>query len=468
MGCHSPNHRKEEKINEIISSYCEEKELVDHPQSLNKDDFKKIVQQMEGSVCKIKCINGSTGTGFFCKIPFPNDSCLLPVLITNYHVLEEKDITIGKTINISLDNDKYKYEIKKDDIGFTYSDSKYDVTILEIKNVDKLENVSFLKIEDNILNSTEYKEFNNTSIYLLHYPHGIKIECSVGVLKRIDEEYDMKHLCKTQTGSSGSPILSLSTYKVIGIHKGGAKTNRNYNRGTVIKGPIENFYQKIQSLNQEKKIIKEEITQNNAFNSSLMNIIYNQVKYSVCKIYLDNRKGCGFFCKIPIYKEKSLLPVLITNNHILDEKNIMPGKVINYSFYYNNNIKRSLKIDNSRKTITDKHLDFTAIEIKSTDEFDFNSFLEIDDIDDTIYSKSSIELYILYYDRTFSIGRLINVNKDIIIFNISTNTGSSGCPILNSSNNKLLGISQGSNGKGAQCIGTYIEYIIEIINKYHF
>ena len=46
------------------SSYIKEKELNEHPKSLDKDDFKKILQQMEESVCKIKCINGSFGTGF--------------------------------------------------------------------------------------------------------------------------------------------------------------------------------------------------------------------------------------------------------------------------------------------------------------------------------------------------------------------------------------------------------------------
>jgi len=43
---------------------------------------------------------------------------------------------------------------------------------------------------------------------------------------------------------------------------------------------------------------------------------------NVCKIYMNNGiKGTGFFCKIP-YKGSydSSLSVLITNNHIIDEK----------------------------------------------------------------------------------------------------------------------------------------------------
>jgi len=41
-------------------------------------------------------------TGFLCKISFPDSKKLLPVLITNNHVLEEKHILINKEIKFSL------------------------------------------------------------------------------------------------------------------------------------------------------------------------------------------------------------------------------------------------------------------------------------------------------------------------------------------------------------------------------
>ena len=43
-----------------------------------------------------------TGTGFLCKIPFPNQFKLLPVLITNNHILNIDDIKNNKIINISF------------------------------------------------------------------------------------------------------------------------------------------------------------------------------------------------------------------------------------------------------------------------------------------------------------------------------------------------------------------------------
>ena len=41
--------------------------------------------------------DGSKGTGFFCKIPFPNNNHLLPVLITNNHVMNELYLNFAKS-----------------------------------------------------------------------------------------------------------------------------------------------------------------------------------------------------------------------------------------------------------------------------------------------------------------------------------------------------------------------------------
>ena len=51
-----------------------------------------ILFQMKNCICKIYKEDGTKGTGFFCNIPFPNEFNLLPVLVTNNHILEEKDI----------------------------------------------------------------------------------------------------------------------------------------------------------------------------------------------------------------------------------------------------------------------------------------------------------------------------------------------------------------------------------------
>ena len=62
--------------------------LTGYPNIISYESSKRIIKQMEKNICKIK-IGNEQGTGFFCKIPFPNKDNMLPVLITNNHVINE-------------------------------------------------------------------------------------------------------------------------------------------------------------------------------------------------------------------------------------------------------------------------------------------------------------------------------------------------------------------------------------------
>ena len=77
------------------------------------------------------------------------------------------------------------------------------------------------------------------TIYDIHYPKGGKLSVSYGTLKDITD-YEIRHYCNTDNGSSGSPIITLSGNKVIGIHKGG-HPRLNMNVGTFLKYPILEF-----------------------------------------------------------------------------------------------------------------------------------------------------------------------------------------------------------------------------------
>ena len=45
------------------------------------------------------------GTGFFCKIPFPNKENMIPVLMTNNHVIND-DILNQENFKLKLDIEK--------------------------------------------------------------------------------------------------------------------------------------------------------------------------------------------------------------------------------------------------------------------------------------------------------------------------------------------------------------------------
>ena len=73
-----------------------------------------------------------------------------------------------------------------------------------------------------------------------------------GTILVIEENnYTIQHKCNTKTGSSGCPIINLSNFKVIGIHKGTRKLSK-CNFGTLLREPL-NLFKKI--LQFQKKMI---------------------------------------------------------------------------------------------------------------------------------------------------------------------------------------------------------------------
>ena len=115
-----------------------------------------ILDQMKNCVCKIH-MKGKIGTGFFIQIPY-NDK-LLNLLITNYHILNSKDIMTDNIINISLNNEEIFKKMQIDSKRKKYISKKLDVTIIEIKAEDNINN--FLFLDENIMNN----DINDYNIY---------------------------------------------------------------------------------------------------------------------------------------------------------------------------------------------------------------------------------------------------------------------------------------------------------------
>ena len=207
----------------------------------------KVLFQMRNCICKIYKNNDNekSGTGFFCKIPFGPK--IINVLITNNHIINEEDIKNDKIIKISLGDKQECKNIKLDSDRTIFTDKNLDITFIEINPEDKIEN--FLEIDDNINeNSNNLNDlYKDKFIYLLHYRQNENIVVSYGSTYNLMGN-NIYHYIQTDSGSSGSPILSLSNHKVIGIHKG--NSFRPFNLATFIKYPILKFYQKEDELNE--------------------------------------------------------------------------------------------------------------------------------------------------------------------------------------------------------------------------
>ena len=244
-------------------SYIKENYLKNRPKSLSLEQNEYINKQMKYSVCKIECDNKKNGTGFICYIPFPDKLNLLPVLITNNHILEYSELVPGKFIKISFNDNKnvYKIDMSKNRKFYTEK-GKIDTTIIEIKKSDGLNYKHFLEIDEDIFEENINEKLKEKTIYFLHYPFGNNVNYSLGTIKNIlNDGLNIEHLCYSDKGSPGGPLLRLFNFKVFGIHKGGKVTD-DYNLGTLLKIPIQNFYQEYTL----KNVKKDDISMQNTLN----------------------------------------------------------------------------------------------------------------------------------------------------------------------------------------------------------
>ena len=205
-------------------------------------------------------------------------------------------------------------------------------------------------------------------------------------------------------------------------------------------------------------------------------IITEQSKYSICQIEKNGGKGTGVLCKIPFPDSLNLLTVIITCNHVLNEKDIKQENRIKLLFN-NGEITKYLPLDNDRKIYTNdsKNVDLTIIEIKKDDGFNTNVFLDVDNFlykgDDlnAIYKKLK-NIYLIHYpqgpDYKISFGAIKSISVDnygIEHFS-DTDNGSSGCPIINISNCRIIGIHKGSHKKYDYKLGTALKEPIKEFN----
>ena len=224
-----------------MESIIEEKRINNCPLAVSNEETKKILEQMENCICKIY-FKGENGTGFFLKIYFPSLRKYLKFLITDKHVfdLTKKD---NKKITLEINNGSVIKNIDLNEKRITYTNEKYDLTMIQLNDKDNINN--FLELDEEINKDNIESIIEKKSIYLLHYPLDKTASVSYGILKTIESKNTIKTLLCTDRGSSGAPILNLSTQKVIGIHKG-AYISEDYNIGTFLKYPLKELELKLE------------------------------------------------------------------------------------------------------------------------------------------------------------------------------------------------------------------------------
>ena len=88
------------------------------------------------------------------------------------------------------------------------------------------------------------KTYIENPIYTIGYPNYEEESVSFDILKSIEllEGFDFNHLCSTEEGSSGSPILNLYNNKIIGIHKESYReSSKNMNKSSFLRLSITEY-----------------------------------------------------------------------------------------------------------------------------------------------------------------------------------------------------------------------------------
>ena len=184
---------------------------------------------------------------------------------------------------------------------------------------------------------------------------------------------------QTEFGSSGSPILNLNTFKVIGIHKEGSN-HFNFNKGTFLKFPLNDFIKKIKIksiniLKPNKDIIKDE-SQNNDINDIENNIIMKEFKEYMSIGYQLNMLN-EYIVKV--------------GKRMIKKKDFIPIRKIIYKItsqwfsidFTNGNSKKNYNV---RFMCTTGHVNFLLIDYGTTINEMINNFL---------FSINRTEIYLI-------------------------------------------------------------------------
>ena len=193
----------------------------------------------------------------------------------------------------------------------------------------------------------------------------------------------------------------------------------------------------------------------------------NKARKSICKIIIKGEKnslfrtGTGFFMKI-----SDNLKYLITYHHIINQEVL--NKNIELEIW--NEKKMKLTFDERFIKYFQDPSDITAIEINEKDNiYEDIIFLDYDSnfINGKSISKNEAIFSIYYYHNKkpmISLGKIKSViNENKFLHNINTEKGSSGGPIILSSNLKVIGVHIGNIAKKEINLGNFIDKIIKEI-----
>ena len=189
------------------------------------------------------------GTGFFCKIPYKNS--VIQVLITHHSVVYDFSRGLDKKIKVCVNFKEYNLNVDKNQI--IYSSYECNIVIIRINEQDNINN--FFELDEKIYNNELEIFCKKHFVYMLSFSKDENPRISFGDAFEKISDFEIKHICFSEVGSSGAPILDYYSNKVIGIHiRPRIKSSKeiDYRIGTFLKYPLDELNKKNWFYNSKK------------------------------------------------------------------------------------------------------------------------------------------------------------------------------------------------------------------------
>ena len=236
-----------------FAGYDIKNEVSDEKGMINGNAMINFLQKAIKAVCEICISTNKFGSGFFCKIPYTqNNNLLLPVLITNNHVLSKNELESDLKIIINGETKIISLKGRK-----KWTDETIDFTCIEIKEEE--DNIhTFFNLDDNVLD----KNYSN-DCYLNHHviifainKNDKQVGFSNGVIKQNEKSF-FAYTCNTFPGCSGGCIVNQNNNNIIGIHRAEIKTSNKkaVNEGIYINNVINYIKQSKEKISEKVNII---------------------------------------------------------------------------------------------------------------------------------------------------------------------------------------------------------------------
>lgn len=200
--------------------------------------------------------------------------------------------------------------------------------------------------------------------------------------------------------------------------------------------------------------------------------VLRQMRKSIVKICTKSgTKGTGFFCKAPILNANKFVNTFMTNYHVIEEEKEIEIKINNGMFVKKLNLKNNIKYSN-------KNQDIVIFKIKE----ELNDLIEYLELDNNVLDNNNINyignsIYTIHYPSNLEedkVGVSFGILKQFFldydkIFDFmhfcSTERGSSGSPIFNLSNNRIIGIHKETSTKNNYNIGLFLSDSVKAFIK---